>query len=131
MKMNTEFTTTMRLKTIDKDGQEIVKDEEFSINETEAENFLFCFTAKHFKVNEYYVKIIYHEDHTLIYLEDEDKTTWIVMNRGQVFNDILNGYLMLRTMDKFSSIINFDYEAALDLLCTPVDEFEEAEKKEE
>lgn len=53
-------------------------------------------------------------DYIAILLVLEDNDTFIVKNPHQLIKDSLEGYVKLTTLDKISSIIDFDFDAGLE-----------------
>ena len=95
-------------------------------NEVTAASILFKFGPDAFALGQYKVLLKYNEKHNLTCITlHKDDDMYIISNHNQVLNDIHDGYIRLKVMDKLNDIMSFDFKAALDIMDPPVDEFEE------
>lgn len=127
MKMETYFSVIARCKTYEKDKEEpdltaFKEDIELKFNEITAASFLFKFGPDSFKLNEYKAICKYNEKNNLVGLcLIDDKYFRIVTNFAQIRNDIHEGYLRLKCLEKISDLLEFDFKAGIDIQ-NPVDE---------
>ena len=128
MEFNTTFSIVARCKKFNKSeaGEPITEDIVLMFNEVAAASILFKFGPDAFAFGQYKVLLKYNEKHNLTCITlHKDDDMYIISNHNQVLNDIHDGYIRLKVMDKLNDIMSFDFKAALDIIDPPVDEFEE------
>lgn len=122
MKMNFTFSVIARCKKFESgvditpDIQNEKVDIELHFDMERAMRFLFRFFEPGLMIDDY--KVILKNNITgkfeCIALFKDDYT-YLVLNENQVINDVIKGYNYLVTMNKVVDIMEFDFEAALDL----------------
>lgn len=121
MKMNTtfevvakcyEFTESKDLLNLEKYRNAPIEDITLNIDRISASCFLFRNQRSVFRVNNFVVNLKYDNHNTLaaIILISENKILYYVINPDELFNNILEGFIRLRTLDKISSLLELDFE---------------------
>ena len=114
MKLNITFDITLHCDHFKKcSNQEFEKlssvyNIDLNLTKEEAYNFIFRNGTNNFKVGEYTVNI--HQEDTIGIALIRDNNVYIVTNVKEVINDIIEGYIRIRTTEKLSSIMEFDFE---------------------
>lgn len=119
MKLDTTFTVLARCSVFEMDNpdKETYKEDiELKFNMETAEMFLFRWNPSSFLLDGYKVAVKYNNLSNLqsIFLFKDNKG-YIIKNLAQVINDVLTGYLQIRTLDKISDIMTFDFKAGIDI----------------
>jgi hypothetical protein len=92
----------------------------FDIDEKTASCFLLRNQPTSFLCNGFKVSIS-ADASKLILLKDD--FIYVVLNTDQVYNDILTAYNRLSFLMKMDTVLSFDFDAAVDVIFEPEDEF--------
>lgn len=112
-KIENRITTENNYSTTESIPEKI--DIDLSFNEEDCENLLFKMTSYNFILNGY--KVLFKFGNMMNFqciILCKDKDSYIVTNSNQLINDVLEGYIRLRSMQKISDIMEFDFNTALD-----------------
>lgn len=122
MKIDQKFEVTFKMNKYPKEDSSIQHEGVLSdkmekvditlkLSAKQAACFLFRFYTSMFKIDNYNIAMRYDEYHKLrniIFIKDD--YIYIVYNMNQVLVDIHEGYFRLLAMDKFNSILEFDFD---------------------
>ena len=128
--MNMEFTFSViaRCKVFEPDNKDQfdIRDITLPFNEATAASFLFKFGPDCFKIEDYKCQLKYNNAHVIcgLILVDREGYTYVCTNFKQILQDIHNGYIRICTFNKINQIMEFDFEAGIDLQNPVEDEFE-------
>ena len=92
----------------------------FDIDEKDASYFLLRNQPTSFLCNGF--KVMITVDCSKIMLLKDD-FMYVVLNQTQVYNDILAAYNRLSFLIKMNTVLSFDFDAAVDVIFEPKDEF--------
>jgi hypothetical protein len=121
MKINHKFKVTFNLDRYPRSNAAIIQegvltdkvekiDLEFEIDEKLASNFLFKFTPRIFRLEDYSVMFKYDNNFKLKYIVlIKDDFIYIVNNTLKLLSDIHEGYFRILAMNKFNDILEFDF----------------------
>ena len=121
MKINHKFKVTFNLDKYPRSNTAIIQegvlsdkvekiDLEFEIDEKIASNFLFKFTPRIFRLEDYSVMFKYDNNFKLKYIVlIKDDFIYIVNNTLKLLSDIHEGYFRILAMNKFNDILEFDF----------------------
>lgn len=122
MRIDQKFEVTFKVNKYPKEDTSIIHEGVLSdkmekidiileLDEKTAGCFLFKFYPSFFKIEDYNVAIRYDELHNkmanIILIKDD--FVYIVYNANQVLSEIHEGYFRLIAMNKFNSILEFDF----------------------
>lgn len=118
MKLNLGFTVIARCTHIENDGTVKPKmDFELDLNMEQAQSFLMRFGPDSLELDND-IKVLFYRGHVEnspsgIIICAHDDGNYIVDNYNQLMRDIHEGYMKLYALDKFSTILEFDFEEGL------------------
>lgn len=127
MKLNIDFEVIAICRKLNSEDDNIII--KLKISKEEASNFIFRFSPSIFKCDKYNVVLKFNDTGILkgIALLYEDNI-FIINNFNEFLADIVEGYISIRTTEKLTGIMNFDFENSLEDSDEIVDEFDLKEK---
>ena len=138
MKINMEFQVTAICKKVeDHKLTSIDKEIILDLDKISAAKFLFKFGSNIFGIEDrdgiewtvvFQYNKVYGNFSGISFVNNSNKEIYHVMNANQLLSDISQGYYKSRTLDKFGSLLDFDFEILEDKDLTGEDipdEFEE------
>lgn len=122
MKLEMGFTVVARCAKFediaDNDNKsEKTKDFELRFDTITAPDFLFKTGSNEFSNGKYLLKLKHDFNNKLIGIlmcEEGNNNVYYCKNFDQLFNDVANGYIRLKTLEKIATIMEFDFDAGLD-----------------
>jgi hypothetical protein len=114
MTLKMKFTVIARCKVYEEDGFEelCTEDLELTFNKDQAMGVFFRFVPSYFMLEDYKVCVKYDDladmKNTVIMLVKDGKK-YIVTNISQFISEVHEGYFRLLSLDKFSSIMEYDF----------------------
>lgn len=120
MNISFGFSITARCKKFEKDsigGDMFEKlDIDLHFNIETAERFLFRFYDPILLIDDYKLAFKYNNKNELIGITlYQDDYIYIVTNPNQIIVDIIEGYFKLKSLDKFTDILDYDFRTEIDL----------------
>ena len=129
--IKSKFSVTMRCNKYKKDTIQTEEDKldpvkvdlELYLGEEDARNFIFKQTPIAFFVDEF--KVLMKPDNNFNWSITlfKDEYIYIVLNSDQVLSYIEENYINLVVMRKVANVLSFDFDAAVDLISPPAEEF--------
>lgn len=129
--IKSKFSITMRCNKYKKDTIQTEKDKldpvkvdlELYLGEEDARNFIFKQSPIAFFVDEF--KVLMKPDNNFNWSITlfKDEYIYIVLNYDQVLSYIEENYINLVVMRKVANVLSFDFDAAVDLISPPAEEF--------
>ena len=129
--IKSKFSVTMRCNKYKKDTIQTEEDKldpvkvdlELYLGEEDARNFIFKQTPIAFFVDEF--KVLMKPDNNFNWSITlfKDEYIYIVLNSDQVLSYIEENYINLIVMRKVANVLSFDFDAAVDLISPPAEEF--------
>lgn len=129
--IKSKFSVTMRCNKYKKDTIHTEEDKldpvkvdlELYLGEEDARNFIFKQTPIAFFVDEF--KVLMKPDNNFNWSITlfKDEYIYIVLNYDQVLSYIEENYINLVVMRKVANVLSFDFDAAVDLISPPAEEF--------
>ena len=123
MKLNTtfeviakcyEFTNFKDLRNLEAYRTAPIEDITLKFDRISASCFLFKNQKNCFRINDLVIHLKFDPNHILngIILIDcnNNKVIYYVINPDELFNNVVEGYIRLRTVDKLSSLLELDFE---------------------
>lgn len=128
MKFNMNFTIKIKCDHYRKIDTELIEKDielELNIDKEIASNIIFRFTPPIFNIGKYNVVMKTNDLGILkmIFLNTNDEV-FIITNINQFMADVVEGYIRIRTTEKITSIMEFDFETSLQDSDGIVDEFD-------
>jgi len=120
MNINFGFSVIARCKKFEKDaiGRDMFEklDIDLHFNIEQAERFLFRFYDPILLIDDYKLAFKYNNKNELIGITlYQDDYIYIVTNPNQIIVDIIEGYFKLKSLDKFTDILDYDFRTEIDL----------------
>lgn len=128
--IKSKFSVTMRCNKYKKDTIQtedkldpVKVDLELYLGEEDARNFIFKQSPIAFFVDEF--KVLMKPDNNFNWSITlfKDEYIYIVLNYDQVLSYIEENYINLIVMRKVANVLSFDFDAAVDLISPPAEEF--------
>ena len=129
--IKSKFSITMRCNKYKKDTIQTEEDKldpvkvdlELYLGEEDAKKFIFKQTPIAFFVDEF--KVLMKPDNNFNWSITlfKDEYIYIVLNSDQVLSYIEENYINLIVMRKVANVLSFDFDAAVDLISPPAEEF--------
>ena len=129
--IKSKFSVTMRCNKYKKDTIQIEEDKldpvkvdlELYLGEEDAKKFIFKQSPIAFFVDEF--KVLMKPDNNFNWSITlfKDEYIYIVLNSDQVLSYIEENYINLIVMRKVANVLSFDFDAAVDLISPPTEEF--------
>lgn len=128
--IKSKFSVTMRCNKYKKDTIQtedkldpVKVDLELYLGEEDARNFIFKQSPIAFFVDEF--KVLMKPDNNFNWSITlfKDEYIYIVLNYCQVLSYIEENYINLIVMRKVANVLSFDFDAAVDLISPPAEEF--------
>ena len=129
--IKSKFSVTMRCNKYKKDTIQEKEDKldpvkvdlELYLGEEDARNFIFKQSPIAFFVDEF--KVLMKPDNNFNWSITlfKDEYIYIVLNSDQVLRYIEENYINLVVMRKVANVLSFDFDAAVDLISPPEEEF--------
>lgn len=129
--IKSKFSVTMRCNKYKKDTIQTEEDKldpvkvdlELYLGEEDARNFIFKQSPIAFFVDEF--KVLMKPDNNFNWSITlfKDEYIYIVLNSDQVLSYIEENYINLIVMRKVANVLSFDFDAAVDLISPPEEEF--------
>ena len=129
--IKSKFSITMRCNKYKKDTIQTEEDKldpvkvdlELYLGEEDAKNFIFKQSPIAFFVDEF--KVLMKPDNNFNWSITlfKDEYIYIVLNSDQVLSCIEENYINLVVMRKVANVLSFDFDAAVDLISPPAEEF--------
>jgi hypothetical protein len=128
--IKSKFSVTMRCNKYKKDTIQaedkldpVKVDLELYLGEEDARNFIFKQSPIAFFVDEF--KVLMKPDNNFNWSITlfKDEYIYIVLNSDQVLSYIEENYINLVVMRKVANVLSFDFDAAVDLISPPAEEF--------
>ena len=129
--IKSKFSVTMRCNKYKKDTIQTEEDKldpvkvdlELYLGEEDAKNFIFKQSPIAFFVDEF--KVLMKPDNNFNWSITlfKDEYIYIVLNYDQVLSYIEENYINLVVMRKVANVLSFDFDAAVDLISPPAEEF--------
>ena len=129
--IKSKFSITMRCNKYKKDTIQTEEDKldpvkvdlELYIGEEDAKKFIFKQSPIAFFVDEF--KVLMKPDNNFNWSITlfKDEYIYIVLNSDQVLSYIEENYINLVVMRKVANVLSFDFDAAVDLISPPAEEF--------
>ena len=129
--IKSKFSVTMRCNKYKKDTIQTEEDKldpvkvdlELYIGEEDAKKFIFKQSPIAFFVDEF--KVLMKPDNNFNWSITlfKDEYIYIVLNSDQVLSYIEENYINLVVMRKVANVLSFDFDAAVDLISPPAEEF--------
>ena len=129
--IKSKFSVTMRCNKYKKDTIQTEEDKldpvkvdlELYLGEEDARNFIFKQSPIAFFVDEF--KVLMKPDNNFNWSITlfKDEYIYIVLNSDQVLSYIEENYINLVVMRKVANVLSFDFDAAVDLISPPAEEF--------
>ena len=129
--IKSKFSVTMRCNKYKKDTIQTEEDKldpvkvdlELYLGEEDAKKFIFKQSPIAFFVDEF--KVLMKPDNNFNWSITlfKDEYIYIVLNSDQVLSYIEENYINLIVMRKVANVLSFDFDAAVDLISPPVEEF--------
>lgn len=128
--IKSKFSVTMRCNKYKKDTIQtedkldpVKVDLELYLGEEDARNFIFKQSPIAFFVDEF--KVLMKPDNNFNWSITlfKDEYIYIVLNYDQVLRYIEENYINLVVMRKVANVLSFDFDAAVDLISPPAEEF--------
>lgn len=129
--IKSKFSVTMRCNKYKKDTIKTEEDKldpvkvdlELYLGEEDARNFIFKQSPIAFFVDEF--KVLMKPDNNFNWSITlfKDEYIYIVLNYDQVLSYIEENYINLIVMRKVANVLSFDFDAAVDLISPPAEEF--------
>ena len=129
--IKSKFSVTMRCNKYKKDTIQTEEDKldpvkvdlELYLGEEDAKNFIFKQSPIAFFVDEF--KVLMKPDNNFNWSITlfKDEYIYIVLNSDQVLSFIEENYINLIVMRKVANVLSFDFDAAVDLISPPAEEF--------
>ena len=129
--IKSKFSITMRCNKYKKDTIQTEEDKldpvkvdlELYIGEEDAKKFIFKQSPIAFFVDEF--KVLMKPDNNFNWSITlfKDEYIYIVLNSDQVLSYIEENYINLIVMRKVANVLSFDFDAAVDLISPPAEEF--------
>lgn len=117
MEVSLKFRVTARCNIYDtrnENSEPNKMDINFTLNKKLAENFIFRLGERNFMIGkDYKVNIRDTNGSPQIIIYTENKNI-VVLNSNQLFEEILQGYNRLVALDKLNSIMEFDFDTAIE-----------------
>lgn len=129
--VKSKFSVTMRCNKYKKDTNQIEGDKldpvkvdlELYLDEKNAKKFIYRTCPSGFYADEFKVLVKQNEQFIWTITLFKDDYIYIVLNPSQVLDVIENNYINLVVMRKVLNIMSFDFDAAVDLISPPSEEF--------
>ena len=129
--IKSKFSVTMRCNKYKKDTIQEEEDKldpvkvdlELYLGEEDAKKFIFKQSPIAFFVDEF--KVLMKPDNNFNWSITlfKDEYIYIVLNSDQVLSFIEENYINLIVMRKVANVLSFDFDAAVDLISPPAEEF--------
>lgn len=129
--IKSKFSVTMRCNKYKKDTIQDEEDKldpikvdlELYLGEEDAKKFIFKQSPIAFFVDEF--KVLMKPDNNFNWSITlfKDEYIYIVLNSDQVLSYIEENYINLIVMRKVANVLSFDFDAAVDLISPPAEEF--------
>lgn len=129
--IKSKFSITMRCNKYKKDTIQTEEDKldpvkvdlELYLGEEDAKKFIFKQSPIAFFVDEF--KVLMKPDNNFNWSITlfKDEYIYIVLNSDQVLSCIEENYINLVVMRKVANVLSFDFDAAVDLISPPAEEF--------
>ena len=129
--IKSKFSVTMRCNKYKKDTIQTEEDKldpvkvdlELYLGEEDAKKFIFKQSPIAFFVDEF--KVLMKPDNNFNWSITlfKDEYIYIVLNSDQVLSCIEENYINLVVMRKVANVLSFDFDAAVDLISPPAEEF--------
>ena len=129
--IKSKFSITMRCNKYKKDTIQTEEDKldpvkvdlELYLGEEDAKKFIFKQSPIAFFVDEF--KVLMKPDNNFNWSITlfKDEYIYIVLNSDQVLSFIEENYINLIVMRKVANVLSFDFDAAVDLISPPAEEF--------
>lgn len=129
--IKSKFSVTMRCNKYKKDTIQTEEDKldpvkvdlELYLGEEDAKKFIFKQSPIAFFVDEF--KVLMKPDNNFNWSITlfKDEYIYIVLNSDQVLSYIEENYINLIVMRKVANVLSFDFDAAVDLISPPAEEF--------
>lgn len=129
--IKSKFSVTMRCNKYKKDTIQDEEDKldpikvdlELYLGEEDAKKFIFKQSPIAFFVDEF--KVLMKPDNNFNWSITlfKDEYIYIVLNSDQVLSYIEENYINLVVMRKVANVLSFDFDAAVDLISPPAEEF--------
>ena len=129
--IKSKFSVTMRCNKYKKDTIQTEEDKldpvkvdlELYLGEEDANKFIFKQSPIAFFVDEF--KVLMKPDNNFNWSITlfKDEYIYIVLNSDQVLSYIEENYINLVVMRKVANVLSFDFDAAVDLISPPAEEF--------
>ena len=129
--IKSKFSVTMRCNKYKKDTIQTEEDKldpvkvdlELYLGEEDAKKFIFKQSPIAFFVDEF--KVLMKPDNNFNWSITlfKDEYIYIVLNSDQVVSYIEENYINLIVMRKVANVLSFDFDAAVDLISPPAEEF--------
>ena len=129
--IKSKFSVTMRCNKYKKDTIQEEEDKldpvkvdlELYLGEEDAKKFIFKQSPIAFFVDEF--KVLMKPDNNFNWSITlfKDEYIYIVLNSDQVLSYIEENYINLVVMRKVANVLSFDFDAAVDLISPPAEEF--------
>lgn len=129
--IKSKFSVTMRCNKYKKDTIQTEEDKldpvkvdlELYLGEEDAKKFIFKQSPIAFFVDEF--KVLMKPDNNFNWSITlfKDEYIYIVLNSYQVLSYIEENYINLIVMRKVANVLSFDFDAAVDLISPPAEEF--------
>ena len=129
--IKSKFSVTMRCNKYKKDTIQTEEDKldtvkvdlELYLGEEDAKKFIFKQSPIAFFVDEF--KVLMKPDNNFNWSITlfKDEYIYIVLNSDQVLSYIEENYINLVVMRKVANVLSFDFDAAVDLISPPAEEF--------
>lgn len=129
--IKSKFSITMRCNKYKKDTIQTEEDKldpvkvdlELYLGEEDAKKFIFKQSPIAFFVDEF--KVLMKPDNNFNWSITlfKDEYIYIVLNSDQVLSYIEENYINLIVMRKVANVLSFDFDAAVDLISPPAEEF--------
>ena len=129
--IKSKFSITMRCNKYKKDTIQTEEDKldpvkvdlELYLGEEDAKKFIFKQSPIAFFVDEF--KVLMKPDNNFNWSITlfKDEYIYIVLNSDQILSYIEENYINLIVMRKVANVLSFDFDAAVDLISPPAEEF--------
>ena len=112
-----QFSSSKELHNIESYRTADIENIDINIDKFSAANFLYRFSPNKFICDKYIFVLKFDDKHRLTNImfketDKEDSNIFLVINMEQVLHDINEGYIRIRTLEKMSSLLEFDFEDA-------------------
>ena len=129
--IKSKFSVTMRCNKYKKDTIQEEEDKldpikvdlELYLGEEDAKKFIFKRSPIAFFVDEFKVLMKPDNNFNCSITLFKDEYIYIVLNSDQVLSYIEENYINLVVMRKVANVLSFDFDAAVDLISPPAEEF--------